>query len=100
MLKFVKIKPISTLFPPENVTGEVRFVGEPYRKKGFLYANITDFVFDFEPTGMTMKFDNLFNGNKALSKYPRHCWWKAFWTLLVLALVSVSAVATTMEPRQ
>jgi hypothetical protein len=54
----------------ENLTTTVSTRFELPRIQGRQVIHITDMKVDFDIQGMAVQFDNLFNGNKVLGKYP------------------------------
>jgi hypothetical protein len=55
----------------ENVTTSVSTRFELRRVQGRQVMNIVDMKVDFDIQGMSVQFDNLFNGNKVLGECPR-----------------------------
>jgi len=55
----------------ENMTTSVSTLFELPRVQGRQVMHIVDMKVDFDVQGMTVKFDNLFNGNEVLGKYHR-----------------------------
>lgn len=52
----------------DNITAGVDLVGKELSKNNNKYMEVADFKFTFETTRLKVKLENLFNGNKQLSK--------------------------------
>jgi hypothetical protein len=90
---------------PANVTAKLDLQGKELKKDNQKYMDVEGFKFTFEPTGMKIRLDNLFNGNKQLSKFTFYVtrnflellskMFKKFVLLFLLHLFRCSLIART-----
>jgi len=55
-----------TVLTLDDVTADVEIVGKDFKRDGKIFVKITKFGFKLDTKKLSMKFQNLFNGDKAL----------------------------------